>query len=139
MSATLAWDPSPSASRADFGGYRLYWVGTNAGELDAGSVDVGNVTVATVGGLTRGVRYTFVATAYNADGEESRHSNPATFPVPRTNYVTFGFRTNGAVAFQWTYTNPPGDVVLFTPFVLQTNDHAAVVRLPANTLQVTNP
>lgn len=139
VSATLAWDASPDAGKPSFGGYILYWQATNDGVEITGNRVVGNVTTATITNLLRGVRYTFRATAYNVTGDESPFSNEAIFPVPRTNYVTFGFKTNGVVAFQWTYTNPPGDVVLFTPFVAQTNNDVSVLHLPTNSLKIQNP
>lgn len=71
VSATLAWDASPSAGDASFGGHILYWRATNDGVEISGNRVVGNVTTATISNLLRGVRYTFRATAYNVSGDVS--------------------------------------------------------------------
>jgi hypothetical protein len=72
-SVTLAWDRSPDSSVT---GYRIYY-GTASGSY-SNNLAVGNVTKCTVPGLGNGVRYFFAATAYDANGVESRFSNEAT-------------------------------------------------------------
>ena len=74
---TLAWDASPDASAV---GYRIYY-GPASG-VYTNSATVGNVTNATLAGLTDGATYFFVATAYNASGDESLFSNEANYTVP---------------------------------------------------------
>jgi len=77
---TLAWDPN---SEPDLAGYRVYYKeafsgppynGSGATEGDS-PIDVGNVTEFTVHGLTDGVTYFFVVTAYDTEGFESGYSN----------------------------------------------------------------
>jgi hypothetical protein len=74
---TLAWDPS---SNSTVTGYKLYW-GTQSGQY-ALLADVGNTTTETVADLQAGTTYYFAATAYNAKGTESTHSNEAAYTVP---------------------------------------------------------
>lgn len=133
VSAVLAFDPSPSP---DVKGYRIYY-GAKSGTY-TNSVSTGTNLTVTISNLVRGVKYFFAATAYDAGGMESAFSNEATFPIPQTNHVVMGFKTNGVIAFQGIYTNPPGDVVLFTPFIHQTNNDVRVVRLDTSTLQISN-
>jgi hypothetical protein len=77
---SLAWDPN---TEPDLAGYNLYYKsgssgppynGTGATEDDS-PVDVGNVTEFTLHGLTDGVTYFFVVTAYDTEGLESGYSN----------------------------------------------------------------
>ncbi len=77
---TLAWDPN---SEPDLAGYRVYYKeafsgppynGTGATEGDS-PIEVGNVTEFTLSGLTDGVTYFFVVTAYDTEGLESDYSN----------------------------------------------------------------
>ncbi len=71
-SAHLTWD---AVSDPDLAGYKLYY-GTSS-ETYLQSVDVNNVTAHTVTGLSSGVTYYFVATAYDSSSppNESEFSN----------------------------------------------------------------
>ncbi len=98
---TLAWDPN---SEPDLAGYRVYYKeafsgppynGTGATEGDS-PIDVGNVTEFTLSGLTDGVTYFFVVTAYDTEGLESDYSN-------EVNTVAGNMSPNGAI------DTPPGD------------------------------
>jgi hypothetical protein len=74
---TLAWDPSSDTNVA---GYKIYY-GTTARSY-TNTVTVGLTTNATVGGLVRGTKYYFTATAFNDAGLESDFSNEASYVVP---------------------------------------------------------
>src|SRR5215469_13459156 len=74
QSVTLAWNPSSGPNLA---GYRVH-EGTVSGTYTK-TIDVGNSTTATILGLTAGVTYYFVVTAYNTTGVESTHSNQISF------------------------------------------------------------
>jgi hypothetical protein len=70
----LAWDPVANAT-----GYRLHY-GTSSGSYSS-SVDAQSQTTVTVSGLTDGVRYYFVVTAYNST-TTSNFSNEVSAVVP---------------------------------------------------------
>lgn len=72
----LAWDPNPEA---DLRGYILH-VGQQSGNY-IDSFDIGNFTTGSIPGLTTGITYYFVVTAYN-DTAESDHSNEVVYTVP---------------------------------------------------------
>ena len=81
VNATVAWDfvPDPSVR-----GYRVYF-GTGSGaylQTYGTGLDAGNVTSYSVTGLSRGTRYYFVATAYDATGNESGYSNEVFKDIP---------------------------------------------------------
>ena len=67
---TLAWQASPDSTVV---GNRIHY-GTASGVYTT-TVDVGNVTTATLSGLTAGVTYYYVVTAYNSQGGSSLPSN----------------------------------------------------------------
>ena len=74
--ADLSWDPVISAALS---GYRVYY-GTSPGTYQQSmgqGLDAGNTTTFAVNGLTRGIRYYFVVTAYDAANGESDYSNEA--------------------------------------------------------------
>jgi hypothetical protein len=73
----LAWDPN---TESDLAGYRIH-CGTASGSYTM-HIDVHKVTTYTVTGLTEGQTYYFAATAYDASGNESGHSNQVTCTVP---------------------------------------------------------
>lgn len=79
-SVILEWDPN---TEPDLAGYKIYYKigssgepynGTGAAEGDS-PIDVGNVTEFILSGLTEGLTYYFVATAYDTEGLESDYSN----------------------------------------------------------------
>ena len=76
-SVTLVWDASPDT---DVQGYKVYY-GTVSGE-NTSNVDIGITTSTTINGLSAGVTYFFVATAYNTAGLESDPSNEVSWTVP---------------------------------------------------------
>jgi len=76
-SLNLIWDASTSANVT---GYNVYY-GTNSGNY-LYKVNAGNALSVTVSNVISGVRYYFVATAYDASGNESPFSPEVTFLVP---------------------------------------------------------
>ncbi len=84
-SATLDWS-APTLNEdgtplTDLAGYRLYWGTTPGTYSDSVTIDNPSVTTYVVENLAPGT-YQFVATAFNAVGEESRYSGVATKVVP---------------------------------------------------------
>lgn len=80
--ATLAWDPP--ASGTNLSGYRIYYgtaPGTYQQALGQG-ISVGNVTTYTLLGLSHGIRYYFVVTAFATNGTESVYSNEVFKDIP---------------------------------------------------------
>ncbi len=76
QSITLAWSGSASTNVV---GYHLYY-GTASG-IYWSRIDAGTNTTTTVAGLTNGITYYFVATAYGVLGDESPASNEASLAV----------------------------------------------------------
>jgi len=72
--ATLQWDPN---TEPDLAGYKLYY-GFQTGNYEY-TIDVGNETTYTVTGLEENQPVYFVATAYNANGDESDYSREVVF------------------------------------------------------------
>ena len=111
--ATLAWDPN---TESDLAGYKVHY-GTASGSYTV-HTDVHNVTSYTVTGLTAGQTYYFVATAYDASGNESGYSNPVSYAVPTSNGAPTTPATptgassalvNTAITFSTSATDPNGD------------------------------
>ena len=73
----LAWDPSPNPNVT---GYKIYYSRSNWEHATV--IDVGNRTEYTVSGLDAGVTYSFAATAYSRNGDESSFSNVVKYPSP---------------------------------------------------------
>src|ERR687892_220448 len=69
-SVTLAWDAN---SESDLAGYRIYY--GQSSQSRTNRIEVVNGTTATISNLSRGLTYSFVATAYNSSGLESEPSN----------------------------------------------------------------
>lgn len=87
--ATLSWD-APTTNEdgtplTDLSGYKIYY-GTSSGNYSQ-SIDVGNITTYTVGNLTEGVTYFFVATAYDTSANESNYSNEVSKTIPLSQYT----------------------------------------------------
>jgi hypothetical protein len=81
---TLAWDAN---TEPDLAGYNLYY-GLEPGIYGPpNKINVGNVTTYTITGLTNGVRYNFVATAYDTLGNESGYSNEVLYTPPLLNFT----------------------------------------------------
>lgn len=70
--AVFSWQPSPET---DLAGYKIYY-GTQSG-VYLPSIDVGNVTTYTITGLSEGIMYYGVLTAYDASENESGYSSEA--------------------------------------------------------------
>ena len=72
--ANLSWDP---VTAANLSGYRVYYGTTPASYFQQAGrgLDAGNITSYAATGLTRGTRYYFSVTAYDAAGLESIYSN----------------------------------------------------------------
>ena len=79
--ATLAWD---AATATNFVGYRIYYGAAPGTYLQARGqgLPVGKVTTSTLSALTRGTRYYFAVTIYDATGAESVYSNEVFKDVP---------------------------------------------------------
>jgi hypothetical protein len=75
-SVSLTWDPSPDTNVI---GYKIYY-GT-ASQFYTTNLVVGNVTNTTINGLAVGTTFYFVATGYDAAGDESAFSNEASYDV----------------------------------------------------------
>jgi hypothetical protein len=80
-SATLSWsaptENEDGTTLTDLAGYKLYWGTTPGTYTDSATIDNPSITTYVVDNLAPGT-YEFVATAYNADGVESRFSGTAT-------------------------------------------------------------
>jgi hypothetical protein len=76
---TLAWDPNSEPDLAGYGVYlRKDTPGTSydlAGYITLAELDNVSAPSFVVGGLDRGVRYSFAVTAYDTNGNESTFSN----------------------------------------------------------------
>ena len=77
VTVKLAWDPSPNPNVT---GYKIYYSRSNWEHATV--IDVGNKTEYTVSGLDAGVTYSFAATAYSRNGDESSFSNVVKYPSP---------------------------------------------------------
>jgi chitinase len=77
---SLGWNP---VSAPNLAGYMLYY-GSARGNYSVG-LDVGNSTTAAISALQAGSTYYFVATAYDAYGNESSFSNEVSYTVPMAN------------------------------------------------------
>jgi hypothetical protein len=75
--AVLEWDPNPEP---EVTGYRIHY-GTESGAYVT-TKDAGKVTTTKIEGLTAGTLYFFVATAYDAEGNESPPSNEVSYTPP---------------------------------------------------------
>jgi len=76
-SLALVWDPSPSSGVA---GYLIQ--ASLADGTQRVIYDVGNVTNAVVDNLVKGQTYSFYATAYDLNGNQSGPSNTLTYTIP---------------------------------------------------------
>jgi len=92
----LEWDASNSP---DVTGYNLYY-GTNSGSYPV-KIDAGDSTSVTISNLLAGVTYYFVATAYDANGDESAYSNEVTFILPGILTLTPGANAGDPALIQF--------------------------------------
>jgi chitinase len=113
MDVTLAWDAN---SESDLAGYKIYY-GTHSGPPYSNTMNVPLTLQSfnpdspqyTVQGLTNGVTYYFVATAYNTQDVESDYSNEvyndisASNPAPSISLL----EVNGSSGSTTVYTNDP--------------------------------
>jgi len=79
--ANLSWDAN---TETDVVGYRVYY-GTSPGsylQVRGAGIDVTSGTGYTVTGLTSGVRYYFVVTAFDGSGNESDYSREVSKDIP---------------------------------------------------------
>ena len=90
---SLQWTPNPDTNVT---GYALY-IGTNSGDYPS-RIDVGTNTVSTMSGLSNGLTFYFVATAYDSAGVESTPSNETNFVAPINNPPTLNAISNYNVA-----------------------------------------
>jgi hypothetical protein len=93
----LAWDRSPDDKVI---GYKIYQGPDETSYAE--THDVGDCTSTVLGNLAEGQIYTFAATAYDAHGIESPHSNAVTIrtavtPVPESQYLTLDEDTSATV------------------------------------------
>ncbi len=99
QTVSLSWNPSTSTNAA---GYALYY-GNASGVYGTRLVE-GTNTAATIAGLTGGLTYFFVVSAYDAQGAESAPSNEASFTVVDTNFspaVQTMVVTGGTIILGW--------------------------------------
>jgi len=89
-SVTVSWEAS---SDPQVTGYQI-WYGTEPGNYST-SMALGSSTSATITGLSAGVTYYFVITAYDAAGAESSPSSEVSF-VPGTPLAEFNGLAGGA-------------------------------------------
>ena len=84
-STTLNWtaptENEDGTALTDLAGFKIYWGTTPGVYTDSVTIDNPSVTTYVVENLSPGT-YEFVATAYNADGVESRFSGTATKVIP---------------------------------------------------------
>lgn len=92
----LDWNASASTNAV---GYNIYY-GTSSGNYQT-MVDAGNATSLTVSNLTGGATYYFVATAYDADGNESAYSGEASFIVSGVLTMSLGAGPGSPVLLQF--------------------------------------
>lgn len=92
----LEWDASASSNVA---GYNVYY-GTNSGNYPY-MFNAGNVTSATISNLCCGTTYYFVATAYDAAGDESAYSGEICFIVPGLLTMTMHPASGGPAVLQF--------------------------------------
>jgi hypothetical protein len=83
QSVILAWD---SIADTNVVGYAIYY-GTNSGNYMS-RLDAGGINAIAVPGLTEGVTYYFVVTAYDAQRTESDPSNEVAYVVPGVLFLT---------------------------------------------------
>jgi len=102
QSVNLAWNPSPDINVV---GYYIY-CGTASG-IYTNKINAGNVTNITISGLAAGVTYYFVATAYDALGDESVFSSEISYLVP-ANLPAVQIHSGFAGQFVLTVSGPPG-------------------------------
>jgi hypothetical protein len=140
LDVTLAWDAN---TEPDLAGYMLYYktgaagppyTGTGATEGDS-PIDVGNVTQFTIHGLSNGITYYFVATAYDTEELESGYSNEVTYdadygkpiggytadhviPKAQISQSTTG---NGVITIQFKVKDPTSDSCTLHTFQYSTN------------------
>ena len=80
LDVTLEWDPN---TEPDLDGYKVYYKTGSSGPPYSGKgategdspIDIGNVTTYSLHGLTDGITYFFVVTAYDTEDLESDYSN----------------------------------------------------------------
>src|SRR6185436_19530763 len=82
---SLSWNASSSSAAA---GYNVYY-GTTSGNYTS-KISVNNTTNATIQNLNAGGTYYFVATTFDANGNESDRSNETQFIVPGLLTMTRG-------------------------------------------------
>lgn len=85
----VSWIPSPAPEIA---GYHVQY-GTSPGNY-SNSILVGDVASTTISGLSAGVTYYFVVSAYDADGMESERSSEVSF-VPGTPFTQLEIQPGG--------------------------------------------
>ncbi len=134
VKVSLAWDASPD--HASITNYAIHF-GSRSG-VYTNSADAGTNLSGTISNLVSNTRYYFAVNATSRQGVTSPFCAEVFWPQPVTNYIGVGIKTNGRVIVQLVYTNPPGDVVLFQPFIWQTNDAVSVLRLNTGALIVGN-
>jgi len=96
QSLILDWNASTSSDAA---GYNVYY-GTNSGNYPY-KINAGNSTTVTISNLAAGVTYYFVATAYDASGDESAYSAEVSFIVPGILTMTPGANPGSPALIQF--------------------------------------
>jgi hypothetical protein len=95
-SLILDWNASASPNTV---GYNVYY-GTTSGNYP-NKLNAGNALSDTISNLTAGVTYYFVATAYDANGNESPYSAQVSFIVPGILTLTPGANPGSPATIQF--------------------------------------
>ncbi len=116
--------------------YTLWW-GVRAHNY-TNSLSVGRNLSGAISNLVSAQNYYVTLTAQNSSGVQSDFTPEIVWPVRANNYVGIEMQTNGGPFLFLLYTNPPGDVVIFTTKIWQTNNDVRVIRLDTGGLLVAN-
>jgi hypothetical protein len=117
-SVTLTWIPSTDTNVV---GYNVYYGGTSGDYTN--KISTANTTNTVVSGLTQGVTYYFVVTAYDSSGLESPFSNQASYAIP------LGVTNNAATTNNVVIGNTPPTLNVIGNLVIDENAGEQTVDL----------
>jgi hypothetical protein len=128
---SLGWNPSTSTNVA---GYAVHY-GTESGVYTT-RIDAGTNTSASISGLSGGMTYYFVVSAYDAQAVESNPSNEAMFTVaaaPMVMQMVVG--DGGVMTFNWSAVAGQSYQLQYKTDLNQTNwNNLGSVTTASNTL-----
>jgi hypothetical protein len=109
---TLTWDPNTESTLK---GYKIYYGPTSGGSYTS-SVDVGNKATCTVSNLDSSKTYYFVATAYDASGNESGYSNEVKYTnrAPVASNGTLSVAAGASASGTLKATDADGDALTYS-------------------------